>query len=828
MYVLSYEPPPAALTSWPTFPGSGGIDNNGTNNGTIGDPGLELPDDWSSLIGIVTAIVGNMLIALALNVQRYAHIQLDRRRQENRERARQALKNAPNGGGSDVGSYGSVGGHHSSSDDDSDRGENRPVRPIRSNDLWDDDDTDDASESQPLAASFHSSDSPRSRWMDTADVETDRTASVSPDSGKSQSTSYLRSPYWWLGQVLITVGEMGNFLAYGFAPASIVSPLGVVALISNCVIAPILFKEHFRLQDFWGVVIAVAGAVTVVLSAKQQETKLAPHDVWDAITTPAFEIYVAVTCGLIALFMWASPRYGHRTILIDLGLVGLFGAYTVLATKGVSSMLSSTLFGAFMTPMTYTLLFILLSTAVMQVRYVNKALQRFDSTQVIPIQFVMFTLSVIVGSAVLYRDFERTTREQALKFIGGCLLTFFGVFIITSGRPPAAGDDDSENSSDIEGEAVLAAGGRVGESINLSSPQAHGDVHAHMLSPGATAHRSSRPVRAGSLSSVRNKSSTNSIKPFPLLSVDSGVPSHRVPSSVPSSVPGVSVLATSDSEDDARMVVSPHGEDAGSLLENPWRGPTDDVLIDTTSTDEEAGELQPPQRPALGMPTVSADPVLQTASGTVGPSRAARGGERRTSVTGAEGAGSLPPLSLVTTMERPVTPPRPAYLSHFQSPMISPSPLLSSAVGTVVADTILKHMDGTSGNTHTARRMSNRRMRQGLRSSLFVPQDELDAEWLMQPFDTAGEGAGEAMMTAATSSKTSADEGRAGETSQKAGRDRRRSLSSTLGNLGHLGNLFRTGRSRRNTNPDAEVGRLTRHSSRTEQDDYAANDDPLP
>lgn len=125
--------------------------------------------------------------------------------------------------------------------------------------------------------------------------------------------------------MLITVGEMGNFLAYGFAPASIVSPLGVVALVSNCVIAPIFFKETFRPRDFWGVIIAIGGAVTVVLSAKQEETKLGPHEVWDAITTMEFEIYMGVSCSLIALLMWLSPRYGNRTILIDLGLVGLFG-----------------------------------------------------------------------------------------------------------------------------------------------------------------------------------------------------------------------------------------------------------------------------------------------------------------------------------------------------------------------------------------------------------------------------------------------------------------------------------------------------------------------
>lgn len=71
---------------------------------------------------------------------------------------------------------------------------------------------------------------------------------------------------------------------------------------------------------------------------------------------------------------------------------------------------------------------------MMQIRYINRALQRFDSTQVIPTQFVAFTLSVIIGSAVLYRDFESTTLPQALEFVGGCALTFFGVYLITSGR----------------------------------------------------------------------------------------------------------------------------------------------------------------------------------------------------------------------------------------------------------------------------------------------------------------------------------------------------------------------------------------------------------
>ena len=85
-------------------------------------------------------------------------------------------------------------------------------------------------------------------------------------------------------------------------------------------------------------------------------------------------------------------------------------------------------------PVTYLLLAVLISSALLQIRYVNRALQRFNSTQVVPTQFVLFTISVIVGSAILYRDFERATPAALSRFVGGCLLTFGGVYLITGGR----------------------------------------------------------------------------------------------------------------------------------------------------------------------------------------------------------------------------------------------------------------------------------------------------------------------------------------------------------------------------------------------------------
>lgn len=335
-----------------------------------------------------------------------------------------------------------------------------------------------------------------------------------------------------------------------------------------------------------------------------------------------------------------------------------------MTTKGVSSMLSSTLLKAFATPVTYGLIIILLGTAVMQVRYVNKALQRFDSTQVIPIQFVLFTLSVIIGSAVLYRDFERTTVEQATKFVGGCLLTFFGVFLITSGR---LRQDDDDRLSDDE---------NVEETIGLRNQDGYGPYNntERATSQAISASTSRRTSHASRGSFSRAGKPFRSQLPI-------GTPPHQgADQSTPKSALPTPTSASS------------------VLLNNPWKNSVEDHvhpgLSQTVSADS--------------VPTIHS--VISVAiSEPVQPS-----------------ISVLSPILPPSSPERPVTPristlaPRSHGHHHYSNPFISPSPL-SSTVSAVVADTLLRGEDIT-----VKRRRSTRRLRPTIRSSLFVPQNEDD------------------------------------------------------------------------------------------------------
>ncbi|OOQ91209.1 DUF803 domain membrane protein [Penicillium brasilianum] len=440
-YLTSYsQHTHSASSNWTSLAPS---DRDGGNGGNM--------ERWSSLIGIITALIGNVLISMALNIQRYAHIRIAREWEQNKIK-KEAERRRTRSGASVANPYGTVGGDGRARSREQDRHNGQGEFEA----YYDDEDAP-----------------PRGRPGTRGSADSARDSFASGSAARSEDSdarkSYLRSPYWWAGIILMVLGETGNFLAYGFAPASIVSPLGVVALISNCVIAPCLLKEKFRQRDFWGVLVAIAGAVVVVLSAKSSEEKIGPGEIWTMITRWEFELYLGLTIGLIIGLMWASFSYGSRSILIDVGLVALFGGYTALSTKGVSSLLSFTLWHVITYPITYLLVFVLVFSALMQIRYINRALQRFDSTQVIPTQFVLFTLSVIVGSAVLYRDFESMSAARAGKFMGGCALTFLGVYFITSGR--VRSDDESTFSTDDEEEAIgLLGGERYRDRIDLSPP----------------------------------------------------------------------------------------------------------------------------------------------------------------------------------------------------------------------------------------------------------------------------------------------------------------------------------------------------------------------
>ncbi|KAJ1470970.1 magnesium transporter NIPA-domain-containing protein [Baffinella frigidus] len=83
----------------------------------------------------------------------------------------------------------------------------------------------------------------------------------------TENQPFTKIPMWWLGLLLMIGGEVGNFFAYGWAPATVVSPLGAVAVAANCVLARIVLKEALTLRNLIGVFFAILGATAIAFTA---------------------------------------------------------------------------------------------------------------------------------------------------------------------------------------------------------------------------------------------------------------------------------------------------------------------------------------------------------------------------------------------------------------------------------------------------------------------------------------------------------------------------------------------------------------------------------
>ncbi|GAA5994095.1 hypothetical protein JCM5350_006416 [Sporobolomyces pararoseus] len=404
---------------------------------------MDHKEGTSSLIGVGIAVLANTLISAGLNVERLAHIRRSHTNSTGNEKKSSTRSNSSERSPLIIVDPTST----------SSCSKNNKISPPRtfpnySRSLSEPIDSVQLSVSAPPTTPS----APRRTPSHVSNRSTSQSSTKSKSKSKKRSSSssprtdkgFLKSPLWLLGFSLVNLGEIGNFLAYGFAPTSLVAPLGMTALVANVGLAPLIVGERFRKKDLVGIGICLLGGVTVVYASRSNDEKITPSQLLQALKQPLFLTYSLTSLVLIGLMFGLSQisKFGDRFVLIDLSLCAFVGAFTVLSTKALSSFLNTLGLGMFREPITYPLLLILLITAFTQVNFINKSLQRFESRIVIPTQYMTFSLWSVFGSAILYGDFKGMDGEKLLNFGFGCLVSAGGVYYLT--RDDNSSDQPSE------------------------------------------------------------------------------------------------------------------------------------------------------------------------------------------------------------------------------------------------------------------------------------------------------------------------------------------------------------------------------------------------
>ncbi|GAB2295685.1 hypothetical protein Dimus_029839 [Dionaea muscipula] len=245
--------------------------------------------------------------------------------------------------------------------------------------------------------------------------------------------SYLYEPWWWTGMVTMIVGEIANFAAYAFAPAILVTPLGALSIIFSAVLAHFILKERLHIFGVLGCVLCVVGSTTIVLHAPHERTIVSVKQVWHLATEPGFLVYAAIIIVMVAvLIFYYVPRYGHTHLIVYVGICSLMGSITVMSVKAVSIAFKLTFGGSnqFKYLQTWVFIVVVAVCCLLQINYLNKALDTFNTAVVSPVYYVMFTSFTILASMIMFKDWDSQNGSQIATELCGFVTILSGTFLL--------------------------------------------------------------------------------------------------------------------------------------------------------------------------------------------------------------------------------------------------------------------------------------------------------------------------------------------------------------------------------------------------------------
>ncbi|KAI8918320.1 magnesium transporter [Powellomyces hirtus] len=248
--------------------------------------------------------------------------------------------------------------------------------------------------------------------------------------------AYLKNWMWWTGMVMMLAGEILNLGAYSFSPAVLVTPLGALSVVISAALSSAILKEHLSFAAKVGCAHCVLGATILVLHAPASSSTTTMESFFDRVVNPGFLVYGGLNfLAVIFLIFYLSPRQGQKHPIIPIAICSLVGAFVVIATQGFGSAVVYSIStpsepSQFREWKLWILLVFILGCGVLQINYLNKALNIFSTAIVTPIYYVCFTAATLIGSAILFRSFALANAVSAasvvlgfLVIVSGCRLT---------------------------------------------------------------------------------------------------------------------------------------------------------------------------------------------------------------------------------------------------------------------------------------------------------------------------------------------------------------------------------------------------------------------
>lgn len=196
-----------------------------------------------------------------------------------------------------------------------------------------------------------------------------------------------------------------------------------------------ILREHLNLLGKLGCVLCCCGSVVLIIHAPKAEAVTSRLELEDRLSDPVFVLYtLLVVVLLVILIMWVAPTHGSSNIMVYVAICSLLGSFTVPSSKGLGLVAPDVFGGGPQSSRALVLFLVLLGalavSILIQFFYINKALESFSSNVFEAVYYVTFTSTVIVASALLFREWTALTLTDSLAMLCGLTTVCVGVVLL--------------------------------------------------------------------------------------------------------------------------------------------------------------------------------------------------------------------------------------------------------------------------------------------------------------------------------------------------------------------------------------------------------------
>ena len=245
--------------------------------------------------------------------------------------------------------------------------------------------------------------------------------------------AYLKEWLWWAGLLSVGAGEVANFAAYAFAPATLVTPLGALGVLVSAILSSYVLNERLNLHGKIGCLLSILGSTIMVIHAPKEEEIETLNEMSHKLGDPGFVVFatLVVIVSLILIFV-VGPRHGQTNILVYITICSVIGAVSVSCAKGLGIAIKELFAGkpVLRHPLTWILLLSLIVCVSTQINYLNRALDIFNTSIVTPIYYVFFTTSVLTCSAILFKEWQDMPVDDVIGTLSGFFTIIVGIFLL--------------------------------------------------------------------------------------------------------------------------------------------------------------------------------------------------------------------------------------------------------------------------------------------------------------------------------------------------------------------------------------------------------------